>query len=232
MADMKKRAWTKIALAFSVCLFILWGVLGAGSTLSWFVDSEPGIKNNFIVPELDLKVFYKNDVVTRYTEIDSTTKVFNDRALYEPGYTQVVYLRVDNAGDVDFTYKISVNASNYVDSINYYGQPLHLPDHLRFGVIFGDSEAELDREIARLQAGEDMAPTLVDQMNNKLNTYSRVDDGIVVKSGQSRYIALVVYMPEEVGNEANYRGDTVPLVELGITLYAQQYEGAGALTND
>lgn len=224
---MKKKIATKLALAFSVCLFILWGILGAGSTLSWFVDSAPGIKNNFIVPELDLKVSYKNDVVTEYTVIESDTKVFNDRALYEPGYTQVVYLKVENAGEVDFTYKISVNVSNYVDSINVYGQNLHLPNYLRFGVLFGAEEAELTRQLAQSSAEEEM-----DQLSSKLNTYAKVDD-VVVKAGQTRYIALVVYMPEEVGNEANFRSDVgAPVVELGITLYAQQYEGAGALTVD
>lgn len=224
---MKKKIATKLALAFSVCLFILWGILGAGSTLSWFVDSAPGIKNNFIVPELDLKVSYKNDVVTEYTVIESDTKVFNDRALYEPGYTQVVYLKVENAGEVDFTYKISVNVSNYVDSINVYGQKLHLPNYLRFGVLFGAEEAELTRQLARSSAEEEM-----DQLSTKLNTYAKVDD-VVVRAGQTRYIALVVYMPEEVGNEANFRSDVgAPVVELGITLYAQQYEGAGALTVD
>lgn len=224
---MKKKIATKLALAFSVCLFILWGILGAGSTLSWFVDSAPGIKNNFIVPELDLKVSYKNDVVTEYTVIESDTKVFNDRALYEPGYTQVVYLKVENAGEVDFTYKISVNVSNYVDSINVYGQKLHLPNYLRFGVLFGAEEAELTRQLAQSSAEEEM-----DQLSTKLNTYAKVDD-VVVKAGQTRYIALVVYMPEEVGNEANFRSDVgAPVVELGITLYAQQYEGAGALTVD
>lgn len=224
---MKKKIATKLALAFSVCLFILWGILGAGSTLSWFVDSAPGIKNNFIVPELDLKVSYKNDVVTEYTVIESDTKVFNDRALYEPGYTQVVYLKVENAGEVDFTYKISVNVSNYVDSVNVYGQKLHLPNYLRFGVLFGAEEAELTRQLALSSAEEEM-----DQLSSKLNTYAKVDD-VVVKAGQTRYIALVVYMPEEVGNEANFRSDVgAPVVELGITLYAQQYEGAGALTVD
>jgi hypothetical protein len=29
-------------------------------------------------------------------------------------------------------------------------------------------------------------------------------------------------MPEEVGNVANYRGDTVPEVDLGITVKADQ----------
>ena len=191
------------------------------------MDSAPGIKNNFIVPELDLKVSYKNDVVTEYTVIESDTKVFSDRALYEPGYTQVVYLKVENAGEVDFTYKISVNVSNYVDSINVYGQKLHLPNYLRFGVLFGAEEAELTRQLAQSSAEEEM-----DQLSSKLNTYAKVDD-VVVKAGQTRYIALVVYMPEEVGNEANFRSDVgAPVVELGITLYAQQYEGAGALTVD
>jgi len=41
--------------------------------------------------------------------------------------------------------------------------------------------------------------------------------------GSSRYVALIVWMPEDVGNEANYmRGSVVPRVELGITVFAQQ----------
>lgn len=35
-------------------------------------------------------------------------------------------------------------------------------------------------------------------------------------------MALVVRMPEEVGNEANYRGDDIPKVELGIIVKADQ----------
>ena len=38
------------------------------------------------------------------------------------------------------------------------------------------------------------------------------------------YIALVVYMPEEVKNEANYRGDDIPRVDLGITVKADQVQ--------
>ena len=44
----------------------------------------------------------------------------------------------------------------------------------------------------------------------------------VLQPGQTSYIALVVRMPKEVGNIANYRGDTVPKVELGITVKADQ----------
>ena len=38
----------------------------------------------------------------------------------------------------------------------------------------------------------------------------------------ARVAALIVRMPEEVGNVANYRGDTVPEVDLGITVKADQ----------
>jgi hypothetical protein len=38
----------------------------------------------------------------------------------------------------------------------------------------------------------------------------------------AHYAALVVYMPEEVNNVANYRGASVPKVKLGITVHAQQ----------
>ena len=36
------------------------------------------------------------------------------------------------------------------------------------------------------------------------------------------YLALIVRMPEEVANEANYRESDTPKVELGITVKADQ----------
>jgi len=39
-----------------------------------------------------------------------------------------------------------------------------------------------------------------------------------------QYIALVVYMPEEVGNEANYRGTDIPKIEFALNLQATQVE--------
>ena len=36
------------------------------------------------------------------------------------------------------------------------------------------------------------------------------------------YAALILYMPKEVGNEANYRGGDIPTIDLGITVFASQ----------
>lgn len=206
----------KKALVLSACLMLLWAVLGTGTTIAWFTDTTPAEKNSFVVGDLDLDVYYKNDAVTDYTPVDPDEGIFNDAALYEPGYTQVVYLKVVNAGDVDFDYKLSVDRYSCVDSISVLGNRLHLPQYLRFGVLFGDTEASLDRQVARAIADMD----LLDAMH--LSQYSEKDT-VSVAEGDTRYVALVVYMPESVGNEANYKtGEEIPQIQLGITVYAQQ----------
>lgn len=210
---MKKMPYTKAALTLSLCLLILWAILGTGATIAWFTDMPEADRNSFQVGMLDLNVSYKNDVVTQYTPVDANTAVFNDEALYEPGYTQAVYLKIENDGDVAFNYKLSVDMTNYTDSVNVDGENLHLPDYLRFGVVFGATEAELDRALARQNATEEMESYC-------MNTYSQMDT-VTVAPGQTRYAALVVFMPEEVDNAANHRGET-PTVEMGITVFAQQ----------
>ena len=58
-------------------------------------------------------------------------------------------------------------------------------------------------------------------MNVPLNVYSE-KDSVVLQPDDERYIALIVRMPEIVGNAANYRGVIVPRVDLGITVKASQ----------
>lgn len=210
---MKKLKFTKVALIFSVCLMLVWSMLGTGATVAWFTDTPDADRNSFLIGQMDLDVSYKNDVVTQYTPMDSQSAVFNDKALYEPGYTQVVYLKISNNDNIDFNYKLSVGEIFSQDTLSVYGTTIHLPDYLRFGVIFGATEADLDRALAREHATEDM-------QSYYLNTYSKVDS-VVVKPGQTRYAAIVVFMPEEVGNAANYK-DNAPKVNMGLTVYAQQ----------
>lgn len=212
---MKKRILTKTALAVSVCLFALWWILGTGATLAWFTDTSDTQRNQFRVGVLDLQVNYKNNEVLTYTPMESTSEVFSDEALYEPGYTQVVYLEIKNAGDVDFQYKLSVEGKRVIASESILGNTIYLPDYLRFGVVFADTEPDLDRALAQTLANEEMTDFV-------LGTWSD-SDRVTVAAGESRYAALVVYMPEEVGNDANYlRGADVPQVELGVTVFAQQ----------
>lgn len=207
----------KIALAFSACLFVLWWALGTGATLAWFSDHD-GVRNEFHVGLLKMKVDYLNDGMTEYATLEGATKAFRDEALYEPGYTQVVYLRIDNAGDVPFNYKVSVTVADVDEGKNAWGDRIYLPNYLRYGVVFGQTEAAVqaqvqDRLEARKQAPKDWGA---------LGTWSETSPYTYDVGEDAHYAALIVYMPEEVGNAANYRGTDVPRVKLGITVFAQQ----------
>lgn len=214
---MKKRKWTKAALALSACLFLLWWALGTGATLAWFSDSDT-VRNEFRVGQLKLDVFYRNDIITDYTPLEGTAKAFDDEALYEPGYTQVVYLKIESLGDVPFSYKVAVTVEDFTNGKNVWNEDIYLPDYLRYGVVFGESEAEVQRQVKNRLAARSNA------LNDwgALGTWSEISPYTYDVGEDAHYAALIVYMPEEVGNGANYRGFTEPKVELGIMVFAQQ----------
>lgn len=213
----RKKSYTKIALTLSVCLVVIWALLGTGTTIAWFMDTTPVEKNTFLIGELDLVVSHKLEDGT-YEEIQSDTEVFDEEALYEPGYVQVVYLKVENKGDVPFEYKLAVDVNDVTVSESVLGNDIYLPNHLKYGVLFGADEAVLIRETAKVIAEKEFPE---ETLNYPLNVYSE-KDSVVVQPNGVRYIALVVRMPEEVGNVANYHGNKPPSVELGITVRAVQ----------
>ena len=212
---MKKRKWTKAALAFSACLFVIWWALGTGATLAWFSDMDT-VRNEFQIGLLNMDVSYKNDIVTDYTLLEATSEVFYDEALYEPGYTQVVYLKIENAGNVDFNYKLSVTVNDVTTATGVLGNEIYLPNYLCFGAVFAESEEALKAEVADRLAARDQATV------QPLSTWSEVSRYTFEANEAPHYAALIVYMPEEVDNIANYRGFQVPQVKLGITVFAQQ----------
>lgn len=214
---MHKKKWRKAALSLSACLFVLWWALGTGATLAWFSDTDT-VRNEFQIGLLKLGVSYKNDIVTDYTPLQGATKAFNDEALYEPGYTQVVYLKIENKGDVDFNYKVAVTVDKVITGKNEWGEDIYLPNYLRYGVVFAESEADLQEEVKNRLEARTHAPNEW----GTLGTWSKISPYTFVAGEDAHYAALIVYMPEEVGNAANYRGFTEPRVELGITVFAQQ----------
>lgn len=214
---LKKRKFTKAAFAFSACLFVLWWALGTGATLAWFSDADT-VRNDFQIGLLKLDVDYRNDIVKEYTPLQGATKAFDDEALYEPGYTQVVYLRIDNNGDVPFRYKVAVTVEDFRNGKNAWGEEIYLPDYLRYGVVFGESEAAVqqmvqDRLSSKAHATEEWGAP---------GTWSEISPYTFDVGEEPHYAALIIHMPEDVNDTANYRGFDVPQVKLGIKVFAQQ----------
>lgn len=212
---MNQKKWRKAALAFSSFLFVLWWALGTGATLAWFSDTD-SVRNEFQIGLLKLDVSYKNDIVTEYTPLEGSTEVFSDEALYEPGYTQVVYLEIENNGDVDFDYRLAVTVDSETEATNVFGKKFSLSKYLCFGAVFAETEEALREQVAdRLEARTHAT-------FHPLNTWSEKSKYEFEAGEPPHYAALIIYMPEDVGNVANYRGAVIPEIRLGISVNAQQ----------
>lgn len=208
----KYKPYKKIALALSLCALILWGVLGTGASLAWFTDTSPEINNIFHFADFDLVVSHQLTDGS-WEEITEKTEIFNKNALYEPGYVQVVYLKVENKGSVPFKFHTAVNVNGYATATNVFDETFNLQDHLRFGITVSNTPEAMKNSVANREIAKEVA-------NMKLHNYETKT--AVLQPNHTSYIALIVRMPEDVDNVANYRDDDPPTVELGITVKADQ----------
>lgn len=210
---MNKKKYTRLALAMSLFFIVVWFIMGTGTSLAWFTDTDDEVKNIFHFAEFEVMVEYRGEDGNWYN-IESDSSIFDENALYEPGYTQVVYLRVTNLGTVPFDFKTAVSVTDYTVANNVFGQPFLLQNYLKFGLTPAvPTEAAMDA----LVADRTMAASYATM---PLCNYSTDVAELAEKS--TVYMALVVRMPEEVDNVANYREGDIPTVLLGLIVTATQ----------
>ena len=204
--------YKKIAVSISLLLVAVWCFLGTGASLAWFADTDEEVKNVFHFAEFDLEVSHLVED-SGWEKVEQDTKVFNDEALYEPGYTQVVYLKIENKGTVPFDFKTAVSVTDYTLATNVFGQSFQLQDYLKFGLTTANTMEELQGKVKTRDLANELA--VMPLSNYSTETVSLDAKGTV-------YMALVVRMPENVGNAANYRGGVIPRVALGLIVTATQ----------
>ena len=208
----KKNIYKKIALLLSLGLMCVWFIMGAGTSLAWFTDTSDEVRNIIHKADFDLKVSYK--VGNSYKEITQEEAILNDQALYEPGYTEIVRLKIENNGDTPFYFKIGTTIQSYSPATNVYGQEFVLQDYVKFGVVMNSDEGELEKLIETRDLARTYAKDLINQYASDSQTY--------LNAGEAMYAVLVIYMPKEVGNSANYKEPPEPLINLGIAVRADQ----------
>ena len=212
---MKKAKQTRRALLASMLSVVLSAGMLIGTTFAWFTDSVSSGKNTIVAGNLDVALEYATVVdaqtgtLSGWETVQDATDLFAD-GLWEPGYAQVVYLRVRNAGSLALKYQLSMNIDAQTPGVNVAGEEFLLSDYLQYGVVKGQQTSFATRADAIAAVSNPAA----------LDTYTQA--GNLLAGDAPEYLTLVVYMPETVGNEANYRGQTAPNIELGINLVATQ----------
>jgi len=220
---------TKRALLTSSISLLLCFAMLLGTTFAWFTDSATTARNVIQSGNLDVVLEYKTDWDDKWTPVGEDTKLFKEGALYEPGYTEVVFLRVSNAGSLALKYNLNVNVYGETTSINVANETFSLKDYLEIGYYVQDEMS------SGFNYADVLMPTMFGTREAALSSVSTkklsADTGIVpadapVLAGTdtAQVAAIVLTMPETVGNEANHKtGVAAPTIDLGVTLVATQF---------
>ena len=212
---MTKKNSTKKALLASALSLLLCISMLIGTTYAWFTDSVTSANNIIMSGNLDVALEYSTDMVN-WTAVDANTNVFDDEALWEPGYTEVVYLRVSNMGSLAMKYMLGVNVANETEGkTRDDNTPFKLSDYIEYGIAKDVTAKYADRTAARA------AITSAAKLNVAYSEEFHLVGKTATATDTDVY-ALVVYMPESVGNEANHNGTDIPVINLGLSVLATQ----------
>ena len=208
---MTKQKTTKKTLLTSVLSLVLCMAMLIGTTFAWFTDSVTSANNKIQAGNLDIELEYYTG--TEWKTVKDATELFTGN-LWEPGHTEVVYLKLTNKGTLALKYQLGVNIVSETGSVNVEGDNFKLSQYIEYGVVEGKEPSFAKRE--------DAVAAVKDNSKAIAGGYSQ--SGNMTTRGQEVYLAMVVYMSETVGNEANYAtGAAVPTINLGVNLLATQY---------
>ena len=209
---------TKNALISSALSLVLCFSMLIGSTFAWFTDSVSSERNVILAGNLDVEVEYL-DKNGRWTELLADSNVFDGRARWEPGYTETVYLRIRNAGELAMKYALDVRVADERKGTNVNGEPFALSEHIRFGITKDVKEAFESRDAA-MQSFTESKPLAAGYHTA----------GNIAPHAEEQYVAITVFMPTTVGNECNaMKGTRAADISLGLYVNATQasYEEDG-----
>lgn len=205
---MKKLKNTKISLLISVFGLAICLSLLIGTTFAWFNDSAVSSRNVIQAGTLDVELEYSTDKGASWHPIDSASNIFGGH-LWEPGCTQIVWFKVKNCGSLVLKYKMNAKVYTERGGISILGNSFNLSDYIYSAIV------PIDATRNDILAITD-ANTFAEGLYSEESTYR------LEPHTESEPIAMAVWMPTTVGNEANHDGVHIPTLDLGIELYATQ----------
>lgn len=195
-----KKAFVASLLAVVLCVTML-----TGTTFAWFTDSVTSAGNIIKSGTLDVEMSWadgtKDPAASATTWKDASTGAIFDYSLWEPGYTQVRHIAVENVGTLALKYQIRVlqngAASDLADVIDVY--------------VIDPAEKVTDRA-----ALSSLTPvgTVATAFTNSIAT------GHLLPTDDAAIFTIALKMRESAGNE--YQGKSLG-ADFSVQLLATQY---------
>jgi len=191
MQNTKKSLLTS-ALSMLLCVAML-----LGTTFAWFTDSATNTGNRILAGNLKVDLLMDKTETDNYVSIKNSDAgdIFNvasvaqndsEKTLWEPGKTQIVYLAVENDGNLALKYEIMLNVTDY-----------GLADALEYA-IFDEKKASDNLE----NYGDWLTLKATGVSGDvKAGISMAAENGKLAEKGDIDYFALAVHMKEEAGND-------------------------------
>ena len=188
---MTKQKTTKRALLLSVLSLVVCVSMFVGTTFAWFTDSVTSAGNIIKSGSLDVEMLWSDDNATWE---DAANGAIFDYQYWEPGYTEVKYIKIRNVGDLAFKFRLDIIPNDAsADS-------LKLAEVIDVYLL---SAEEIDRTDLN---GEIPVGTLADLM---ADADGAAYGALLPENGSDRYDApkgeiaycIVLKMQESAGNE-------------------------------
>lgn len=209
------RTWLVVALVVTII-----GSL-TGGTVAWFTDSVESTGNEIKSGILDIKL-YAGKASANLTEVtDGSPALFNYN-LWEPGYTEVRYLKIENAGNLALKYQFGINPSSITTGANDTANLAEVIDMYVF-----DPSSAITREAIAAATPVGTLETLKGEGEVAFSGYLLPAEGegsddyntdVTTPRGSVEKV-IVLKMQESAGNEYQ----NCSLSNVGIKLEAAQY---------
>jgi len=182
---MRNMKFWRTALVATLVLTVMLSV--TGGTIAWFTDTVTSESNKIQAGNLDIDLFMHNG--TDYVEItDAKEPIFgtgsiaqnnNAKTLWEPGKTQVAYLKLKNNGNLALKYQVSLNV---VDGTT----------PLSGAMLYAITPDAQNASVKEWNAANAQAVVAGEQ---------KVSGEVSMAAGAEHYFALSIHMNEAAGNE-------------------------------
>ena len=208
---------TKRALLASVLSVVLCCAMLIGSTFAWFTDSVTNTGNRIQAGNLEIDLLMDKEGTGNYTSIaggkgdifgEAGMAQNSNETLWEPGKTQIVYLGVQNRGNLALKYNIllDVTDNGLAGALEYA-----VLDGAKAEDLAGVKDWETLKAMEGAQTGDIAAGRTTAAPNGCL------DEIVNGTKDETDYFALAVHMKKDAGNE--YQGKDITI---DVTVVATQ----------
>ena len=203
-------------LTSSVSLLLCFVML-IGTTFAWFTDVATSANNIIKTGKLDVSMHWNTDNGTEWKNAEgiNADAIFSYQN-WEPGYTEVRYIKIGNAGDLAFQYRM------YIDPTGVVGELADVID-VYYDVVTDNNGFAVPVSFSNMGSLQRLGT-----LRNVISEDISIPGGVLLPAGETEngcysgevVICVAFHMQESANN--HYQGESIG-DSFGITLHATQY---------